>query len=288
MSVYKRSYRGYAGVVTPTWSRFLILTRYAWQGLFRSRLLTGIFIVSLFPFLVETAMIYINHNTSFLSLIRVNAGTHLLDINATFFRNCLQIQISFAFILTAFVGPGLVSPDLTNNALPLYFCRPFTRSEYVLGKFLVLLRLLSFITWVPGIALFAIEAGLSGWSWTMSNVWIAGAIVLDSAICMLVVSLLALALSAWVKWKPVAGGLFLAVLFLGAGMGAAVNAVIHTRLGDFISIGRLLSIVAGSVFQTSDTGDGISAGAAWLGLLAISAFLLWLLSKKVRAYEVIR
>ena len=56
--------------------------------------------------------------------------------------------------LTAFVGPGLVSPDLANSALPLYFCRPFSRAEYVLGKCAVSVQLLSLITWVPGLILF--------------------------------------------------------------------------------------------------------------------------------------
>jgi ABC-type transport system involved in multi-copper enzyme maturation permease subunit len=58
----------------------------------------------------------------------------------------LQTQIGFAFLLTAFVGPGLISPDLGNNALVLYFCRPFSRTEYVAGKLLVLVKLLSYIT----------------------------------------------------------------------------------------------------------------------------------------------
>src|SRR5258707_13066390 len=51
-------------------------------------------------------------------------------------------------------GPPLVSRDLRNNALPLYLCRPFTRTEDVLGKMSVLLILLSAITWIPQLLLF--------------------------------------------------------------------------------------------------------------------------------------
>ena len=286
MAVYKRSYRGYSGGLTPSRSRFLILTRYAWQGLFRSRLLTALFILSLFPFVVETAMIYINHNASILSLLKVGSN-HLFDVNAAFFRNVLGIQISFTLILTAFVGPGLISPDLANSALPLYFCRPLTRSEYVLGKFVVLVRLLSWITWVPVLLLFFMECSLSGWNWTMSNLWIAGAILLNSAIAILVLSLLALALSAWVKWKPVAGGLLLAFFFLGAGMGAAVNAVVRTNVGDLLSVGKLFTIIAASLFQTEFNENSVSPATAWLGLVAMAGLFLWMLTRKVRAYEVI-
>ena len=51
-----------------------------------------------------------------------------------------------------------MSPDLRNNGLPLYLSRPFSRTEYVLGKMSVLLILLSAITWVPGLLLFLFQA----------------------------------------------------------------------------------------------------------------------------------
>ena len=36
MAVYKRSYKSYTGQLTPEWSRWMVIPRYAWQGLFRS------------------------------------------------------------------------------------------------------------------------------------------------------------------------------------------------------------------------------------------------------------
>ena len=60
-----------------------------------------------------------------------------------FFFAILTFQGSLAFLLTAWVAPVLVSPDLVNGALPLYLSRPFTRVEYVLGKATVLVTLLS-------------------------------------------------------------------------------------------------------------------------------------------------
>ena len=70
-----------------------------------------------------------------------------------------------------------MSPDLTNNAMPLYLCRPFTRTEYVLGRMSVLMYLLALITWIPGLILFGIQANMAGWEWTQTHLWIAGAIV---------------------------------------------------------------------------------------------------------------
>lgn len=286
MAVYKRSYRGYAGSYTPEWSRFLILSRYASQGLFRSRFLLGFYVVCFFPFLVTAAMIYLNHSTSLLALLKVPGGS-LVTVNNHFFRNYLSVQVSLAFILTAFVGPGLISPDLANNGLILYLCRPFTRSEYVMGKITVLARLLSFITWVPGLILFGIESSLSGASWMWNNLYIAGAIFAGSWILIAVLSLLALALSAWVKWKPVAGALVLGVMFLGAGFGAALNAVMRTELGHLMNLPMLFTIVSDSLFRIESTVN-FPPNLAWFGLGAIAAGCLYLLSRRLRAFEVVR
>ena len=136
MAVHKRSYHGYAGDYTPEWSRFLVISRYASKGVFRSKALTGFFVLCLFPFLIAAAMIYLSHSAGLLSLLKIRGG--LFSVDAEFFRTFLSFQVALAFFLSAFIGPGLISPDLSNNALVLHFCRPFSRTEYVLGKFAVL------------------------------------------------------------------------------------------------------------------------------------------------------
>jgi ABC-2 type transport system permease protein len=286
MAVYKRAYRAYAGELTPPWSRFLILTRYGLRGLFRSRVFTGFFVLWMFPFLIALATIYLSHNTAVLALLHVRRGG-LISIDAQFFSIFMSSQTALAFFLIAFAGPGLISPDLANNALPLYFSRPFSRAEYVFGKFCVLACALSTLTWIPALTLFAVESSLSGVGWMWSHLWIAGAVLLDSAIVITVLSLLALAMSAWVKWKPVAGALILAVIFLGAGLGVAINAIVRTRYGLLVSVGDLFSVVSSSLFQVS-IRRGINPAAAWIGLLAFAALFLRMLARKVRAYEVVR
>ena len=60
--------------------------------------------------------------------------TQLIPIDGSFFQVFVNIQGGFAFFVALLVGPPLVSSDLRNNALPLYLCRPFSRTEYVMGK----------------------------------------------------------------------------------------------------------------------------------------------------------
>jgi len=284
MAVHKRSYRGYAGQLTPLWSRFSIVTRYAFKNVFQWKLLTAFFNACfLFPLLCAVG-IYLNHNMRLLAMFGTRS---FFSVDAGFFFHFLRVQGSLAFILTVLVGPGLVSPDLANSALPLYFCRPLSRAGYVAGKMLVLVTLLSLITWVPGLLLFVIQCSLTGAGWMGANLWLAAGIFLGAAIEILVFSVLALSLSAWIRRKLAAGAALLAVFFFGAGFAEAADAVLGTHKGAFLNLGRLIATVQAQLFR-QPWRSPISGGGAWLALLAVSGFCLWLLARKVRAYEVVR
>ena len=231
MAVYKKTYRPYDGGLTPSWSRLLVIPRYAFEDLHRSRFLTIFFIASFIYPLICALIIYVQHNASALSLLGVQGANRLISINVTFFLSLLGWQSMLALFLAAFIGPGQVSPDLANNALSLYLARPFSRVEYVLGKMSVLVMLMSLMTWVPGLLLFGLQGYLEGWSWMPDNARLAFGIFFGAWIWILMLALLALALSAWVKWKPAAGALMFGVFFVAAGFGAAINVVQRTRWG---------------------------------------------------------
>ncbi len=261
MAVYRRSYKRYSGSLTPAWSRFLVLFRYSRKNLFRSRIQTGFFVACFFYPVVCLVLIYVAHSASFLAQLGVPKG--IISIDNAFFYRYLWVQSVLAFLMTAFAGPGLISPDLANGALPLYFCRPFSRAEYVLGKSSVLAILLSEITWIPGLLLFAMQASLAGASWAWSNLWIAGSLVVSSLIWIAILSLLAMALSAWVKWRIVAGALLLGVMFFGAGFAEAINTVLRTESGHFFNLAYLMSTVSNALFRV-DTEHAIPVAEAWI------------------------
>jgi len=285
MAVYRRNYTSYSGSLTPAWSRCLVLFRYSRRNLFRSKIQTALFVLCFFYPLLSLIGIYLSHNLSFLETY--GASSQLLRVDSKFFFYFINVQGVLAFVLTAFTGPGLISPDIANGALPLYFCRPFSRAEYVLGKASVLAILLSEITWVPGLVLFAVQASLAGSGWTWHHLWIAGSIILSSLIWIAILSLLAMALSAWVKWRIVAGALLLAILFFGTGFAQAINAVMRTQSGNFINILYLMATVWTSLFRI-ESERSITATEAWIVLLMYCAICLALLVRKVRAYEVIK
>ncbi|MFZ0590200.1 MAG: hypothetical protein WAM39_06940 [Bryobacteraceae bacterium] len=288
MAVYKRTYRGYSGATTPAWSRFFVLYRASRRALFHSQGSTAFFVLCFFFPLLCLLGVYANANLSVISFLGERASQALrLDINGPFFLVYLTVQSAFSFILTAFIGPGLISPDLANGALTLYLCRPLSRTEYVLGKCSVLFIVLSEITWLPGLIIFFVQASLSGWQWALDNLWIASGIFLGSLIWILVLSLLSMALSAWVKWRIAAGALLLAVFFVGAGFAQAINAVLRTKQGYLFDISNLVSVIWSDLLRAQNPVS-LPVGEAWIAVLVFLSLCLLLVMRKLKPNEVVR
>ena len=74
MAVYDRNFGIYQGARTPTWSRFLILPRYAYQEVFQSRLFVAFLgFCFLMPF-AGLLIIYLHHNLAALKFNTAIAG----------------------------------------------------------------------------------------------------------------------------------------------------------------------------------------------------------------------
>ncbi len=292
MAVYQHTYQQYSGVTTPLWSRFLILPRYAFQGVFQSKLFTGLFAICFAPLLVMTILIYFKHNTTALAAFGLKLSDIGFDINGFFFRIFTNIQTSFGFLLTVIVGPVLISRDLSNNALPLYLCRPLTRTDYVIGKMSVIGILLSLITWIPLLLLFFFQAYLEGGGWLWENLYIARAIFVISWTWIILLALLATALSAWLKWRIAASGALFAVFVIPTPITIMINEMFHSKVGTLIHPAMLLNMLMDKMFrmENSVTPDWMvpPTWSMWASLIVLALLCVGLLSLKVRAYEVIK
>src|SRR6266481_4647706 len=306
MAVLERSYKRFEGTLTPEWSRFLIIPRHAVRDVFRSKVFTAFFALSFIWPLVCAILIYLHYNVDALAVWRLNVR-NLLPIDAWFFEEwVIAPQAYFGFFLAMLVGPQQVSRDLTNNALPLYLCRPLTRGEYVVGKMSIIIILVSTVTWVPGLLLFLLQSYLEGWSWFADNIWIASAIFISSLVLILLLALTSQAISAWVKWLVAARAALLAAFFIPTAFAAIVNKIFQTRWGHIFDLRALIGNVWSGLFgtfvsqsaelQQFRNGRLIHEAimsepplwASWFVLFLICALCLWLLSRKVRAYEVVK
>jgi len=293
MAVYKRRYASYTGSLMPERSRFFVLTRFAFADLFKSRFFVLLLILSLVPSLFFAGYIFIANNKA-VQLLLPTGPADMFSVEARFFTLIMIVQTQAAFLLNCWVGPILIAGDLTNGALPLFLSRPFSRADYVLGKLAVMGLLLSSVTWVPSLLLFTLQAGLAKSDWIWSHMWMVVPIVLCSAIWILMLSLISLAVSAWVKLRIVATGVIFILFFIPAGLGEMFNAIIGTIWGRLLNFSYLFQIILARGFREPSGLLGtmgwneIPVPAAWGVLIFVCLLSLVILNARLRARDTVR
>ncbi len=299
MAVYKRTYRSYGGELTPDWSRFLVPARYALSTLYQSRLLLVFTALCYLCPLIVAVLVYLRHNFSAIELLGISPR-NLVKVNGEFFAGFMSIQGFLGMLLTSYAGPGLISPDLANNALPLYLCRPISRFEYVIGKMLVLFIPLSAITWIPALFIWILEASLEGNGWASANLDLLTGSFVGCWLWILFLSLVAMALSAWVRWRLLASGLQFGIFFITAALSETLNEVLDTSLGHLINPGFLIGFLWAKLLPIKPKGTSMLAGlfnirtgeevpvwAAWTMFSVLCAACVLLLNRRLRAKEVV-
>ena len=126
MSVHRHTYRAYTGRVTPLSSRVLVMARYGLMEAWSSKITIGLFTFSMLPCVVSLVAIYFANNPLARALIG-NAGSNLLEINASYFLRTMEVQSWLGLVMAAWVAPRLISFDLADNALPILLSHPISR-----------------------------------------------------------------------------------------------------------------------------------------------------------------
>jgi ABC-type transport system involved in multi-copper enzyme maturation permease subunit len=293
VSVYKRSYRPYAGPLTGTREQFLALMRYAFAEAWASRVTAVLFVLCLSPALISMITIYIMNNETVRALMSPGRGpAPVLAMDERFFYVVLLSQCWPALALTAWVGPRLISTDMSNNALAVVLSHPITRVEYVLAKMSVLAGFLSAVTWIPLLLLFAFQSHLSATPWAMSHIGIAIGMFVGSWLWIILLSLMALAVASWVKWRIVATGLLFGFIFVPAGVGTVFNAVMRTDWGGLLNIPFMITTLwrrlVNAPIPEFMARHELPTTAILLSLTAIGFACVAALNARIRAREVVR
>lgn len=151
--------------------------------------------------------------------LRHNIWSYLL---LTLFR---YPQAVLMVLVIGIVAPPLVSHDVRSRAFMIYFSRPITRLEYVLGKFGTVAFFLVAITTLPALVLYAFGVLLSPSLGVIASTWdLPLLILLASAVLILPTTSMALMFSSMTTESRYAGFAWFAVWILG-------NVVFSTVMG---------------------------------------------------------
>ena len=291
MSVYKHDYRADTGRVTPLWTRVVVLARYGLAEVWSSKITIGLFTLSLLPTIVFIILIYLANNPVARMLILHGNDARDLNINAMFFLVVLEIQCWAALVITAWIAPRLITFDLADNALPILLSHPISRFGYVLGKFAALFGSLSLVTWVPGLLLFVYQGYSSTQPWAAANLQIASGLFFGAILWIVLMSILGMALSSWVKWRAVATGIIIAAVFVPAGVGGIITAVLRTKWGFLLNMPFVMTQLWRRMLGAPEMvwhDESIPTAAIVTMLALVCALGMAMLNTRIRARDVVR
>ena len=275
--------------MTPAWRRPLVVAGYGLANVFRSRLFTMFFVACLLPSCFFLVSIYLRYKLDMMSgFLGLEGPAGRYDP----FEDWLYYGIGtpavwVTFLIILVVGPALVAPDLKDNAMPLYLSRPLTRIQYVLGKLLVLVGLTSAVTWIPGLLLVFTNAYYAPDGWLLDNLSVPLGLIATCLVWTTCLSMIALAISAWVRWRPAATLGFLGVVVIGSTVGNLMRAILNDWLGSLVILADAIEVVGRDLFATRSS-DLMPLTAAWVELSVATALAAWALVHRIRAFEVVK
>ncbi len=161
MPVDRASYRGWEGTARPSPRSVLAIAGTMISRRMKLKLVRYLTSASVFGAIMFSAgwfLLTTMFDDNFRALLSTNPGAdQLLIANRMVFGRLLFI----ALVITAVVGAPMIAEDRRAKALRLYFSRPITHLEYVLGKFLAVAAFAVVVLVVPLIAMYVLELGLS-------------------------------------------------------------------------------------------------------------------------------
>ena len=292
MSLRQHGFRTFAGPWTRAITRPLVITRYTLSTVFSSRLFTILYVACFLPPCLFLVSIYLRYKldtlTGFFGLRwgpeEITAAGFLDD---WFYYGIVGPSLWVTFLIVLVRGPGLLAPDLKDNAMPLYLSRPLTKPQYLLGKLLALLWLTAAVTWIPGLLLVFVNAYYAEDGWLLGNLSIPLGLVATCLIWSACLSIIALALSAWVRWRPAATLGFLALFVIGSAIGNLFRVTSGDWYGSLIVLWDAIEVVGRDLFGAK-ASDLMPLPWAWGTLAVATALAFWALMRRIRAFEVVR
>ncbi|HUU04600.1 MAG TPA: ABC transporter permease subunit [Patescibacteria group bacterium] len=281
MDIREKGYRHWEGELKSSHFNWLPITLNGVKTVFKKKYAKLIFSLSASTFFVFLAAVYVSTKPELKILSEL---VRLLKSDAELFKTFYAngFLIFMLVILSIFSGADLISADLKSKAFPLYFARPLSRSDYLTGKFsIVLFYLLSF-TLVPGILLLLFKMIFTG-SLSFSPLLLLGIIAFPLIACVFLASLtLALSiLSPNTKFIQIA--IFLVYMFSN-NLAQILRAIFKSDYFFLVSLPGNIQQLGCFVFGTNPAYHF----PAWLSALlltAISALAVFWLSWRIKKAE---
>lgn len=233
-----------------------------------------------------------NPNNQHLNLGPMNVGNlvgRVHEVLASF----VSVQFFGAALVLAVVAAGAIADDRRTGAFELYFSRPLTRTQYVLGKLLGAALVPVGVLLVPQLILYVVALGVAP-PQVRDGLWWLGVPALGAAaLATMTLATTVIGVSALGRRARNVGALYIALWLVLAALSESLVAA-GVRIGGYLSPERNLRTVVDALFAAGP--DSLTAQIvnfrppanaepmlSLFALLALNALALAIVSARVRA-----
>jgi len=278
MPIHDQSYRRYGGGKATPGMSWLVIARAGILQMLRKRIFLGLLLFAWFPFIVRAVQIYVTTNFPQASMLAATAET---------FRDFLAQQDFFVFVVTIYVGAGLIANDRRANALQIYLSKPLMRSEYIAGKAAVLFTFLMLVTWVPAMLLLLVQVMFAGnFQFLQKNLFLFPAITVASLLQVLVATFTMLALSSLSKSSRYVSILYTGIIFFTAAIFGVLYGITGSSSVSWISPVSSVAQVVDVIFRLPPRHT-TPWQVSLIVVIALIAVSISVLERRVRGVEVV-
>lgn len=288
MPVYSHTYRSYEGSVRLSF-RWIIVMRQELRVLAKSRIFLLLVLLALLHFLfrllqvVAYDVIMQDPNNTLTPFLR-NIQALVVDAGAMF--DFIRIQAPLVLITCLYAGSGMICNDFKNNLMEVYFSKPLTWLDYVLGKLGALIVLGLSITALPGVVLVVLHnLLLPGIATIQLSYWWPVSIVAFSLVVVVPCALGVLASSALFRGQNYAAIAVFMVLIANSGLGALLTQLVRSGKYLILSMPVAVNRIGEQCF--GNPRPALQLSFLWSAILLSSVSLLcaWIVFRKVRRAE---
>jgi ABC-type transport system involved in multi-copper enzyme maturation permease subunit len=278
--IHDQSYRRYQGQRLPLGRSWAVI---AWTGIrtmLTRKMFLGVMLLAWVPFIARAVQIY------FVQMMPAAGAAVPVDVQM--FQDFIEQQGFFIFIVTIYVGAGIIANDRRANALQIYLSKPLFRIEYIGGKLAVLVVYLLQITLLPALLLVLLQIMFSGsLDFVRANPRIIPAIVLSSIVRVFVAAFTILALSSLSKSSRYVAILFTGAVFFTEAMFGFLAAVTGSTRVAWVSFTANINQVTDLIFRKALRYE-TPAVVSVLVLLALIVVSISVLERRVKGVEVVK
>lgn len=206
------------------------------------------------------------------------------------YPNLYSALSTIMLIFAAATAPEMLADDRRQQVLPLYFSRPISRGDYLLAKVAALGLLMSTISLLPALLLYAGDVLLadSPLGYLGDHIGTLLRILVAGTLIALFYAAIALLVATLTDRKAVAAAVTIGAVFVVSGVAVALFTAVTGGLQPYIALLDLISVpqgIAGWVLQyrpSTGLAGRSTLGGAWylVDVLTLTGISAWVMQRR--------